>query len=192
MIVKNQHPLVYHVRKARSTGSEAQVLDNRDSDEGPRWILRCVRHDLDVDGEARLKAEARAHHPEQWCKKCAAAMKRAANDAAPAKPATKAKRTTSKRTTTKAVENLLARHATLREAHADAFAACETTDGAYTWDEETSRAIPTTLGKRLEKRRDAAFAKLAPVAEKLRSAGYALRNDDSVPVPASSEDAAAA
>ena len=77
MFRQGPHPLVYHVRKARSTGSEAQVIDNREVERDRKWILRCLTHSLDVDGEARLKAEARAHHPEAWCNKCAAALKRA-------------------------------------------------------------------------------------------------------------------
>jgi hypothetical protein len=85
--------------------------------------------------------------------------------------------------TAKQITALLARHAKLREAHAGAFADVETTDGAFNWSEEERRAIPTKLGERLERKRDAAFAKLAPVAAKLRDAGYTLANDDSIPVP---------
>src|SRR4051794_16659724 len=84
--------------------------------------------------------------------------------------------------TTKQIDALLARHAKLREAHSEAFAAVETSD---------ARADSATA-KRLAKRRDAAFAKLAPVAAKLREAGYTLRHDDSAPVPPASEGEPAA
>ena len=69
------------------------------------------------------------------------------------------------------VQNLLDRHAKLREAHVAAFAAVETADAP---------------DSKLTAKRDAAFAKLAPVAAKLRERGYTLEHDDSAPVaPAS-------
>ena len=70
-------------------------------------------------------------------------------------------------TTTKTVQTLLDRHAKLRAAHADAFAAVETADAH---------------DPKLTAKRDAAFAKLAPVAAKLRERGYTLEHDDSAPV----------
>src|SRR4051812_36538035 len=79
--------------------------------------------------------------------------------------------------TTKQTDALLARHAKLREAHSAAFAAVETSDAP----------ADSAEGKRLAKRRDAAFAKLAPVAAKLREQGYALTHDDSAPVPPAAE-----
>ena len=63
---------------------------------------------------------------------------------------------------------MLDRHAKLRAAHADAFAAVETADAH---------------DPKLTAKRDAAFAKLAPVAAKLRERGYTLEHDDSAPVP---------
>ena len=71
-------------------------------------------------------------------------------------------------TTTKTAQTLLDRHAKLREAHAAAFAAVETADAP---------------DANLTAKRDAAFAKLAPVAAKLRERGYTLEHDDSAPVP---------
>src|SRR4051794_40050199 len=75
--------------------------------------------------------------------------------------------------TTKQIDALLARHAKLRAAHSEAFAAVETSDAP----------TDSIEAKRLAKRRDAAYAKLAPVAAKLREQGYALAHDDSTPVP---------
>ena len=72
---------------------------------------------------------------------------------------------------TKAAQQLLDRHAKLRAAHSEAYAAVESSD------------VPqdSAEAKRLTKRRDTAFAKLAPVAAKLREAGYELDHDDSEP-----------
>jgi hypothetical protein len=81
--------------------------------------------------------------------------------------------------TTKQTDALLARHAKLREAHSAAFAAVETSDAP----------ADSATAKRLAKRRDAAFAKLAPVAAKLREQGYTLAHDDSAPVPPAAEEA---
>src|SRR3954453_8113990 len=85
-------------------------------------------------------------------------------------PAERPRRTTM---TTKQIDALLARHAKLREAHSKAFAAVETSDAP----------TDSTEAKRLAKRRDAAYARLAPVAAKLREQGYTLTHDDSTPVP---------
>jgi hypothetical protein len=81
----------------------------------------------------------------------------------------------------KTVQKLLDRHAKLREEHSDAYAAVETTDGVM----DGGKLTP--LGERLSARRDVAFAKLAPVAAKLRERGYTLDHDDSVPVPPAGE-----
>jgi hypothetical protein len=70
MMVKDKHPLVYEVRKTRSTGAHVQVLDRRRRKTGPDWELICVTHGTKIDGEARLKAEARAHAPQDWCADC--------------------------------------------------------------------------------------------------------------------------
>ena len=75
---------------------------------------------------------------------------------------------------TKAEQTLLDRHAKLREAHATAFAAFESSDAP----------LDSPAAKKLATKRDTAFAKLAPVAAKLRAAGYELRNDDSAPTKA--------
>lgn len=76
--------------------------------------------------------------------------------------------------TTKATERLLARRETALDAWRDAYADVETTDGAFTFDEATKTAVPTTLGKRLVAKRDKAGDKLRAINAQLVADGYSL------------------
>jgi hypothetical protein len=85
-------------------------------------------------------------------------------------------------------QGLLDRHARQRDEWKGAFADCESTDGAYVFNEQTRRAEPTKLGKKLEAKRDRIGKALETTAEKLRSRGYVLESFDSVPVKAAPAD----
>ena len=60
-------------RRARSTGTRVQVIDNRDGsfeDGGLDWITFCDDHGNYCEHDTRKLAESFASVPEQWCSRC--------------------------------------------------------------------------------------------------------------------------
>lgn len=86
---------------------------------------------------------------------------------------------TSTTTIPKVERELLDRNATLREQFAAAYAAVETTDGAF----ETSGGVasPTKVGQKLIAKRDRIAGQLEANADKLRKRGYTVDPYDSQP-----------
>lgn len=60
--------------RARSTGAEIEVVDNRTRDfmdDDNRWYTVCRTHGFLVGHRTRALAQSWAAAPEEWCEECA-------------------------------------------------------------------------------------------------------------------------